>query len=75
VKRNIQDKLRQTSEKWDEVWREAQGNESAQAKLVELKLIIQIREAEAVEEMKKLGIEIKGAAGGSNPRKANQEEA
>jgi hypothetical protein len=61
VKRNILEKLRQTSEKWDEVWQEAQGNPKAEATLIQLKLEIQLREIEALDKLKQIEEKIRAA--------------
>ena len=61
VKRNIMEKLRAMNEEWEQVWQEAQGDPAAETKLVQLKLKIQIREAEALAELKKMEEKVKGA--------------
>lgn len=59
AKRRILEKLRRTNEEWERVWQEAQGNPAAEVQLVQLKLTIQLQEAEALEKLNKLEEKVK----------------
>ena len=61
MKSEVLDEIQKTKEKWQLVWREAQGSPAAENSLIHLNLEIQIMEVEALEKLEKLEEKIKRA--------------
>ena len=61
-KRRIFEKIKKTQEKWEAAWQKAQGNHVAETELIHLKLEMQIREAEAIKELKIMEEKVKRAS-------------
>ncbi len=63
MKNEILNKVRKSKEKWQKIQRKALGDPAAENELIQLKLQIQIMEAQALEELERLEKKIKGTEG------------
>ncbi|MFA6548367.1 MAG: hypothetical protein WCT39_00345 [Candidatus Margulisiibacteriota bacterium] len=60
VKRKVLGRIEEIKREWETTWTEAQGHPEAEAKLIALKLKIQLMETEAQDELRELEQQIAG---------------